>query len=121
MEPKKSYTDRLKQKVHEFYGSVKDNQARPFSLVIKSREKNQLALNYQYLSKDMSYNASEGIVLSFLDPNGTITIKIEGRNLDELWDALIWHRVTFVRELAGAADTIPENELCVTDIKINEG
>ncbi len=120
MESQKSYTSRLKEKGYQFYGLTKDNQSQSPSLIVKKRDGNQIAFNYQYLSKTMEFNPSEGIMMSFTDPNGSVTVHIEGRNLLPLWDALSWHKITFITESTGKSDTTPENELCVTEISIRE-
>ena len=111
----------LNEKDHIFYGQVKDGQPTPPNLVIRLKNGNQLAYGYHYLAKELRYNPSEGIHLFFLDPDGTKTIHIEGRNLLSLWNGLVWHKVTFIREQDyNPIDDKDESELCVTAITISE-
>jgi hypothetical protein len=99
MESQSRINHLLQEKDHVFYGQVKDGQTTPPNLVIRLKNGNQLAFGYHYLAKEMQYNPSKGITLYFLDPDGTKTIHIEGRNLLPLWNALVWHKVSFITEL----------------------
>ena len=109
----------LQEKDHTFYGQVKDGQASSPNLVIRQKNGNQLAFGYHYLAKEMQYNPSTGITLYFLDPDSTKTIQIQGRNLLPLWDALVWHKITFIQELEHHPLETDEKELCVEAIIIS--
>lgn len=120
METHRSFTSRLKEKDGQFFGHTKDGQVPPSSLLVRHRDHNQEAFSYQYLTKQMRYNPSEGITLAFCDPNGTVQITIEGRNLDALWDHLHRHTVTFIQPAPTMPDQTPEDELCITEIRVEE-
>ena len=116
------YTERLRDSrkaSNQFYDFLTGDRFPPPMLVIIKHDGNEQAFNYYHLSKRIMYNPSEGIRLSFIDSEGEVKIRIEGRNLDELWKHLITHRVTSISEAGpDAAPDIPESELCVEKITI---
>lgn len=66
------------------------------------RQGDSLALPYGYLTEAL-FQPSDGILLRFVAHE----VRIEGRNLRALYDALLWHKVTWVRmveEGTGATD-----------------
>ena len=113
-----SSANRFRQeKDHAFYGAVKDGQPTPPNLIIRTQEGTQIALSYSFLTKEMQYDPSEGISLAFQDADGQRTVVIRGRNLLSLWDALVWHKVTFIRELEPSSP-LAESDLAITQIEL---
>lgn len=108
-----------KEKDHVFYGQVNANQPPSPTLVFQLKNGNYFAFGYHYLAKQMQYNPSTGIHLSFIDPDSSTSVHIQGRHLLPLWDALVWHKVTFIKELDTPLDEYPESDLCVTSITIS--
>jgi len=115
-----SFTAKLRENNQPFFGYAKEGQLPPVTLLVRHRNGNQQAFHYQYLTTSMDYNPSEGIKLQFCDPVGVTVIKIEGRNLQTLWDHLTRHRVTFIEPAATVPDETPEDELCVTEVRVQE-
>lgn len=116
------HSERLKdprKAKEQYYDFLSGNQLPSPMLVIVKHDGNQIAFNYHFLSKSMSYDPSEGIKLNFIDSDSEAKIHIEGRNLEELWKQLTSHRVTSISEAGPSGDPdVPEEALCVEKITI---
>ena len=69
-----------------------------------------IAMPYAYLTK-MTYNLSEGIKIEW----GAFSIQVEGRNLKELYNYLVNHKVKSIKEVIDQ-DNIPEAALFIDKI-----
>ena len=71
------------------------------------------ALPYSYLVS-INYNPSEGLVLTF----ASHVVRIRGRNLDDLYLALVRQRAEYIRAEDAHFDTRPESEPFIEKIDI---
>lgn len=87
------------------YSMLTANRNGAVMVDFRKRTGDSIALPYSYLT-EASFNASAGILLRFVGHD----VRIAGRNLRALFDSLMWHKVTWIRETqeGSIADERPE-------------
>lgn len=96
-------------------GPVSGNRPPEIMLELRVKSGDSLALGYAYLLS-AEWNRSEGIILEFT----THTIRLAGRNLREVYRAIVAHRLPYVRELSTRDDEEPDDSAVVTSIGITK-
>ena len=105
-DPRETVEESTETNVHPISGEVEcfasagANRMPPAMLVLQMKNGNQKALMYSYL-KEIDFDPSEGIVLQYVSHR----VNLRGRNLSALFDRLVEHRVTAVREIEEATVT----------------
>ncbi len=95
---------------------VNRNRRQAVMLDVRTLTGTRLALSYLYLNS-IFFDASGVIVLSF----GSQNIRIEGRNLAPVYEALLNHSVRFIQqENADLEKEVPETETFISAIEIGE-
>lgn len=99
------------------YGITKTLRGEPtLSMALKIILKNgrQLAFNYHELVSPIEYDGASQIIIQTL----TKTIKIEGRNLETLFDYILEHRLVWMKEPDASLVPINDNEVQIRSIAV---
>ena len=97
----------------KFFTLEKQTGKRAIMLDIELKNGNHIALPYSYLTK-IDFDLSIGITINW----GATSIKIEGRNLNRLYDYLVNHRVKQLRAVIDDVEIVKEEDaLFIEDIK----
>jgi hypothetical protein len=85
----------------------------PIMLDIRATTRDAVAMPYSYLEM-IQYDPSVAIVLTFT----VCEVRIEGRNLAELYAALTEHKVNYIQENNAKYDEVPETSPFIERIEI---
>ena len=92
-----------------------DHQGRAIELDVRLRTNDRYAWPYSYKT-GIKFDVSGEIVIYFT----THTLIIAGRNLAPLYDGLIKHEVTQIREHDAQYDDLPERATVISTIMVEE-
>lgn len=93
--------------------SVSGSRSAEIMLELRFKTSDAIAFSYALLL-NAAWNPSEGITLEFT----THRVRLLGRNLRELYRALILHRLAHVQELQSRTDEQPDDATVVTTIEV---
>jgi hypothetical protein len=96
-----------------FFGIADRNEGNVIALKFISELGEQKAIHYHDIISPMDYDGSSEITLS----TSRISITINGRNLDDLFDHIIQHEVKWIREPQGSFTAVEEEGVEVTSIR----
>ncbi len=85
----------------------------PIMLDIRATTRDAVAMPYSYLEM-IQYDPSVAIVITF----AVCEVRIEGRNLAELYAALTEHKVNYIQENNAKYDEVPESSPFIERIEI---
>lgn len=102
------------KKQHDCY-KLRDEAGYPLTLDVRLKTDDRYGFPYSYLIWK-HYNPSEGITLRF----SSYTVFVKGRNLKELYEALLNHRVEYIQEQDNRYDTGPESDPFIYQIEVKE-
>ena len=85
----------------------------PIMLDIRATTRDAVAMPYSYLEM-IQYDPSVALVLTF----AACEVRIEGRNLAELYAALTEHKVNYIQENNAKYDEVPEDSPFIERIEI---
>ncbi len=85
----------------------------PIMLDIRATTRDAVAMPYSYLEM-IQYDPSVAIVITF----AVCEVRIEGRNLAELYAALTEHKVNYIQENDAKYDEVPESSPFIERIEI---
>lgn len=90
-----------------------DTHELPMMLDIRAVTRDAVAMPYSYLEM-IQYDPSVALVLTF----AACEVRIEGRNLAELYAALTEHKVNYIQENDSKYDEVPEESPFIERIEI---
>jgi hypothetical protein len=92
---------------------LEDTHELPMMLDIRAITRDAIAMPYSYLEM-IQYDPSVALVLTF----SACEVRIEGRNLAELYAALTEHKVNYIQENDAKYDEVPEESPFIERIEI---
>ncbi|GAB3967725.1 hypothetical protein GCM10028806_10540 [Spirosoma terrae] len=115
--PQPAYNDNEDSEIiiSKFYGYERSPIRRAVMLDLRLKGGKYVSLPYSYLTK-IKFDPSESIEL-YISGNH---VKITGRNMHDIYEQLIRHRVTFIIANPTDLDTTEESETFVKDIEVKE-
>ena len=96
-----------------FYGIADDKEGNVISLKFTIESGEQSAIHYHDILSPMSYNGENEIIIS----TTRLKIVINGKNLDNLFDYIIQHRVKELKELGHSFSGVDENDVKISSIR----
>jgi hypothetical protein len=97
------------------FGQLRGLRAQAVMLELRLKTGDLKAIGYSYLV-GVDYNPGVGIVIDFTGHKVNVT----GRNLLPIFNALVRHRVTYIREFDASADLAEESATVVLGIAVEE-
>lgn len=96
-----------------FYGVADDKEGNVIALkfIIESGE--QRAIHYHDILSPMDYNGENEIIIS----TTRLKVTINGKNLDDLFDYIIQHRVKELKEPRNSFTEVGEHEVEISSIR----
>lgn len=101
----------------EFYGITKTVRGEPtlsMALKIILKDGRQYAFNYHELVSPIEYDGASEIVIQTIGKS----IKIEGKNLESLFDYILEHRVVWMKEPDASLVPANDNEVEISSISV---
>ncbi len=92
-----------------------DPNPNPYMLSLEKQDGTHQAFGYPYLVK-IHFNPSQGIVITFTEAKVTL----EGRNLAPIYNGLVNHTIKTLQEVHEEYDELPEDEIVINQIIIEE-
>lgn len=96
-----------------FYGIADDREGNVIALKFVTADGEQKAIHYHDILSPMDYNGDSEITLSTL----RLTVIINGKNLEDLFDHIIQHQVKWLKEPQETFSQIEEGEVEVSSIR----
>lgn len=99
------------------YGITKTVRGEPtlsMALKIIQKDGRQYAFNYHELVSPIEYDGASEIIIQTLSK----TIKIEGRNLETLFDYILEHRLVWMKEPDASLVPANDNEVQISSIAV---
>lgn len=106
----------LKSRGNNAYYGTTDKQSVAISLKIITAKGQQRAIHYHDIISPMDFEGESEIILT----TSRMTITIKGKNLDDLFDEIIQHRVMWVKELSNSFATNNNNDPVIETIQFEE-
>lgn len=96
-----------------FFGVADRNEGHVLALKFITAQGEQKAIHYHDILSPMDYNGANKITLS----TTRLSIIIQGKNLDDLFDHIIQHQVKWLKEPDTSFSDIAEGEVEITAIQ----
>ena len=91
----------------------KTSSTGPYMLDIRATAGDLVALPYNFLEM-VQYNPSDALLLTF----AACEVRIEGRNLHDLYTALVQHRVEYIQENDAKFEKVADKKPFISHIEI---
>ncbi len=100
---------------NRYWGIEKQSSFQSLMINFHFKDGNFTAIPYSYITR-INYNPSVGIEILTTGDD----FEIVGRNIDKLYNHLLTHRITFIREADSEFDGENENECFIEKIGVME-